>query len=501
MLVLALAAPATVRGAVLEGVEVLGDRGEAVRLRLSAPVAPAAVQRLPPDGPAPERIYLDLPGTTLRRGTARLVAGRGRVLRVRAAQYDPDTARVVIDLAGPSPFRVARDDATLLVRLADGAVAAPRAATSLVGVDERAADAPASATPPSPPSPPIGATSVPPATPDPPPQLVAPARLPVAAPVTALSAAATPPLPRRDVRRLPLPAPTLSAAAVPPLPTAGRAPAPRASALAALSAAALPPLPTAPAPRTIAPPVAIAVPEPPATTAAAGDAEPTTPAHEEAATPADLASARRFDRDTPAAPGPPLSGETVVIVDAGHGGRDPGAEGVGGILEKDVVLAISRVVAEHLLARLPVSVVLTRADDSFVPLDRRLALPTEGAALFLSLHANACEHPSARGLEVFYGGGPVRAAGGEGGSPRAVALGRALGDALATRVGGMRGDARPGGFAVLVRNPVPSALVELGYLTHPEDATRAQDPAYQALLADAIVDGVETFLRASAPTL
>jgi N-acetylmuramoyl-L-alanine amidase len=54
---------------------------------------------------------------------------------------------------------------------------------------------------------------------------------------------------------------------------------------------------------------------------------------------------------------------------------------------------------------------------------------------------------------------------------------------------------------VLVNNPAPSALVEIGYLTHPGDAARARDSGYQTLLADALVDGITAFLRVSAPPL
>jgi N-acetylmuramoyl-L-alanine amidase len=189
------------------------------------------------------------------------------------------------------------------------------------------------------------------------------------------------------------------------------------------------------------------------------------------------------------------------VLDAGHGGRDPGAEGVGGVLEKDVVLDITRLVARRLAARLPVDVIMTRSDDSFIPIERRLALPGEGATLFISLHANACTDPSARGLEVFFGGGAIRNASTHGGGGPAAVLGRYLNQALQARIGGVRGRARPGDFGVLVRNPVPSALIEIGYLTNPGEAVRAQDTAFHELVADAVVAAVGSFLRASAPPL
>ena len=198
---------------------------------------------------------------------------------------------------------------------------------------------------------------------------------------------------------------------------------------------------------------------------------------------------------------PLVSHPPRIVLDAGHGGRDPGAEGIGGVLEKDIVLEVTQMVAGRLAARLPVEVLLTRTDDSFVPIERRVAMPGDGATLFISLHANACSDPSAQGLEVFYGGGGVRTASTPGGSWRAALLGRCLDHALQSRIGGVRGEARPGPFGVLVRNPAPSALIEIGYLTHPGEAARAQDRRYHELLADAVVDGVAAFLRASAPPL
>ena len=73
--------------------------------------------------------------------------------------------------------------------------------------------------------------------------------------------------------------------------------------------------------------------------------------------------------------------------------------------------------------------------------------------------------------------------------------------ALEERLGGVRHDPIAGSFGVLVRNPAPSALIEIGYLTHPGDAAQTQDARYQELLAEALVDGVEAFLRTVAPPL
>jgi N-acetylmuramoyl-L-alanine amidase len=190
----------------------------------------------------------------------------------------------------------------------------------------------------------------------------------------------------------------------------------------------------------------------------------------------------------------------IIVLDAGHGGRDPGAEGVGGVQEKDIALQITQRLAARLPTRIPAIVVLTRADDSFVSIERRLAVPTDTASAFISLHANASSDPSLHGVEIFYGGGSLRMADLSGISPQAVSLGSFLGDALRPHVELLRRP-RPGDFGVLVRNRVPSALVEIGYLTHPEEGVRAQDPAYHDMLADALADGIAAFIRGSAARL
>ena len=357
-----LAAAVATAAPVLRRIDVL-QNGTVVRLHLSSAV-PSAAHTLPPEGNTPPRIYIDLPGTAFAPMAARLAAGGGELLRVRAGQLDATTVRVVLDLAHAVPFDFQQDEATITVTLK--------------------ADAPTDAAP--------------------------------------------------------------AAEAAPP------------------SRAAADVVPRAPDAATV----------------------PHPPAH-----------AKKPTADLPYA----AASTPLVVLDAGHGGHDPGAEGVGGVWEKDVVLDLAHEVASRLSIRLPVDVILTRNDDTFVPIGRRLALPSERATLFVSLHANACSHPGAGGFEVYYGGGTLRDAASAGTDPRAALLGRCISEALEDRLGGVRGAARPGRFHVLVRNPVPAVLVEVGYLTHADDAVRFKDAEYRRHLADALVDGVAAYLRASAPRL
>jgi len=439
------AAPAP---ATLDRIEVQGNRG-AVTLHFSSPVQVRA-STLAPSGEAPDRIYLDLPGVTLGHGAPTVVPGVGNVLRVRTGQFDIETTRVVLDLGHAEAFAVSLKGSTVTVQVGSAHLAPPRTFAR--------------------------------ARPEPPPPV----------------AAAPPPVEK---------APPVAAAAPPDArpPAAAAAPPPTEAAPPAV-AASEPPKPVAPLAKPEAPPA-----EPPTVVAAAPPPVSTEPLPAPARAPRELegpplppaADTRMAASPAKTAPAPaaaPTFPLPVVVLDAGHGGRDPGAEGVGGVQEKDIALLITQRLAARLPTRIPAIVVLTRADDSFVSIDRRLAVPTDMASAFISVHANASSDPSLHGVEIFYGGGSVRTADASGVSTQAVSLGHFLGDALRPKVELLRRP-RPGDFGVLVRNRVPSALVEIGYLTHPEEGVRAQDPAYHDMLADALADGIAAFLRGAAARL
>lgn len=95
-------------------------------------------------------------------------------------------------------------------------------------------------------------------------------------------------------------------------------------------------------------------------------------------------------------------GISRVVIDPGHGGKDPGAIGPGGLREKDVVLKIAKRLEHKLKTELELTTVLTRRDDTFVSLDERTAIANaQKADLFISIHANANQRASARGVETY----------------------------------------------------------------------------------------------------
>ena len=92
-----------------------------------------------------------------------------------------------------------------------------------------------------------------------------------------------------------------------------------------------------------------------------------------------------------------------IVIDPGHGGHDTGTLGRRGYTEKDVVLDVGLRLAKLLETQAGSEVVMTRHDDTFIPLEERTAIANEKAAdLFISIHANASRDPSARGIETYY---------------------------------------------------------------------------------------------------
>ncbi len=110
-----------------------------------------------------------------------------------------------------------------------------------------------------------------------------------------------------------------------------------------------------------------------------------------------LIRARGFEEDRARNP------VDVVVLDPGHGGKDPGALGATGLQEKEVVLDITKRLAQLLTTRLGMKVILTREDDTFIPLGTRTKMANaQGADLFMSIHANASKRRAANGFETYF---------------------------------------------------------------------------------------------------
>lgn len=183
---------------------------------------------------------------------------------------------------------------------------------------------------------------------------------------------------------------------------------------------------------------------------------------------------------------PPALGPVrpMVVVDAGHGGHDPGAIGVLQIQEKDVTLAVSRYLAQY-LANDRVGVALTRSHDLEVLLQPRVDVAQQNnAGLFVSVHCNSVAAPqaSARGIETYYA------------TPQSKELAETIHRHLIGELGATNRGVRKEGHYVTRHTTMPSVLIEIGFLTNPEEGQLLANPEYQRRIAKAIRDGIQDYL-------
>lgn len=184
------------------------------------------------------------------------------------------------------------------------------------------------------------------------------------------------------------------------------------------------------------------------------------------------------------APKPTPTGRIIVMIDPGHGGKDPGAIGIGGLREKDVILPISKKVAE-ILRKNGVNAVLTRNTDYFVSLKGRVVMAERrDADLFVSIHANSMglSRPDINGLEVYYYNSGKRLA---------DTVRKGITRKVKIRDRGIR-RAR---FYVLRKTSMPAILVETGYVTGREDAGKLKQTWFRNQMAEGIADGILRYLK------
>ena len=153
-----------------------------------------------------------------------------------------------------------------------------------------------------------------------------------------------------------------------------------------------------------------------------------------------------------------------------------------GLLEKDIVLDIAQRVRE-LLVRGGVRVVMTRETDTYVELpDRPRAARQQGATVFVSIHANASTRSAIAGSETYYL------------YPQSQQLAQMIQDELGRIAGLANRGIKTTNFLVLRENDAPAVLVEVAYLSNPDDEVRLRALAFRQRLAEAIVRGVQRFL-------
>ncbi len=453
---------------------------------------------------SPSRVFVDLPATrvdpTLNDRTLRFDADTDLVRQIRIGRHPNSTTRVVLEAAGVSsysvyplysPFRLVID-CLREKPIATVASAAPSPPASTIA---EVAPAPASIPAVAAPAPPVPAPALSPAP------LATPPSVPLATPTAPIAVApvvTTPEPPMLAATRvrwiLPLPA-----AIVPRFEHTSEADAPAAATSRVPTAS---PLPARPAPAT-KPPLPAAE---PSQNLAGG-----------------LSIARQLGL-----------GVSRIVIDPGHGGHDPGAKG-GGVTEAEIVLDVA-LRLEKLLSRLDgVEVVLTRREDEFIPLQERTAIANrEGADLFLSIHANASNAQSARGIETYFlnfasNGSAAAVAARENATSqqtmgalqdvvKAIALNSKVNESrdFATYVQReMLDKVKPANktvkdlgvkqapFVVLIGASMPSVLAEISFITNPQEAKLLKSAGFRQRIAQALFDGIRRYQGSlkRAPTL
>ncbi|MCL1926571.1 MAG: N-acetylmuramoyl-L-alanine amidase [Syntrophorhabdaceae bacterium] len=225
----------------------------------------------------------------------------------------------------------------------------------------------------------------------------------------------------------------------------------------------------------------------------------------------------------PPSPAPPVSRRVRVMLDPGHGGKDPGAVGPTGLKEKDVVLAIGRMVRERMARHNDFEVRMTRDSDVFIPLEERTAIANRSRAdIFVSLHINASPSRAVKGVSTYVfsrGAGnqeDLELAARENGVPVArlqgvkfivddmftgarknesLRLAKTVNDAIHRTASSGRGSVANLGlkqapFFVLVGARMPSILVESHFISNAQEEALLRDEKHLGKIADGIVEAI-----------
>ena len=236
---------------------------------------------------------------------------------------------------------------------------------------------------------------------------------------------------------------------------------------------------------------------------------------------------RKAAAPTPGAPLPlpgfrppaDVPGIRTIVIDPGHGGKEVGAVGPGGLLEKDVTLAVARKLAASLASKTGARIVMTREDDSLVSLDQRTAVANQYKAdLFLSVHMNSAVVKDAKGSETYYLSLEAsdelakKAAETENASAAADSssdlkmilwdlaqqayidessrFAQAIQEELNAATSVANRGVKQAPFKVLVGATMPAALVEVGFISNAQEETKLQSDAFQSLMVEAITRAV-----------
>lgn len=183
--------------------------------------------------------------------------------------------------------------------------------------------------------------------------------------------------------------------------------------------------------------------------------------------------------------------DKIIVIDAGHGGSDPGAV-PNGIREKDVNLAAA-LKLDKALRQLGYTTIMTRDTDTFVNLYERAEIANRNQAdLFISLHSNSNSNSSINGIQVLYHSldkADVK-------KEETLALAQIMMDEVTKGTGAPNKGLLPRQNYVVVRDTeMPSVILEMGFLTNPTEAKKLQTDSYQNIIVESVVRGIERYLE------
>ncbi len=225
-------------------------------------------------------------------------------------------------------------------------------------------------------------------------------------------------------------------------------------------------------------------------------------------------------------------GVKTIVIDPGHGGKDPGAMGYqAGVKEKDVVLKIARKLEKRMKARLGCNIIMTRTTDKYLPLESRTAIAnTRNADLFISLHCNAAKNRNLTGVETYFlnlatDDDAVNVAARENATSRknisdledilnGLMQNAKINESgrLATHVQGAictglskkykyihNLGVKKAPFYVLLGATMPSILIETSFISNKRECRRLLNENYQNYLCETIIDGIESYIKETNP--
>lgn len=185
--------------------------------------------------------------------------------------------------------------------------------------------------------------------------------------------------------------------------------------------------------------------------------------------------------------------DLMIVIDPGHGGEDLGTQSLSKpkYLEKHFNLATAKMLKDFLEQK-GYSILLTRSDDTFIPLDKRAEFAnTRDSKLFVSVHYNSAPSPEAQGIEVFY----YRSKDDQDRSAESKILAQNVLKRVIKNTDAKSRGVKHGNLAVIRLTKMPAILIEGGFLTNDEEMQKLKDPSYLKQIAWGIAQGIDDYIN------